>query len=324
MLSELGLIRKFKKLLQTRAPRIQLGIGDDTAAVAFGRKNLLFTCDSVMEGVHFRLDYFSFYEVGWRLASSNLSDIAAMGGRPLAALITLGVRKGLSEKNIIETYKGITALLSNFNCPIVGGDVVRSRQFFMDMAMLGEAGKKLFTRSGARPGELVVVSGELGRSLLGFRLLSKAKKRTLSVLTEKHLRPLPRLLESAYLASRVKVGGMIDISDGLSSELHHLSEQSGVGFEIEEEKLPLNPVLVKETRKLGLSPTDLALSSGEEYELLFTCPASEERKLQFWNRRLRGAPFTVIGRTVKSPQKVLLKKASGKTAVVRPTGFRHF
>ena len=324
MLSELGLVQKFKKLLKTRNRGIRLGLGDDTAALTFGEKNLLFTCDSVVEKVHFRLDYFSFYEVGWRLAAANLSDIAAMGGKPLAAIITLGVRQGLSEKNIFETYKGITALLSKFGCPIVGGDIVRSRQFFLDMAMLGEAGKKLFTRSGARPDELVVVTGELGRSLLGFRLLSKAKRRTFSVLTEKHLRPFPRLLESGYLSSRVKVGAMIDISDGLSSELHHLSEQSGVGFEIEAEKLPLHPGLVREARKLGLSATALGLSSGEEYELLFTCPVSEEKKLLAWNRSHRGAPFTLIGRAVKSPKKVFLKKSDGKVSALRPTGYRHF
>ncbi|MCI0329777.1 MAG: thiamine-phosphate kinase [candidate division Zixibacteria bacterium] len=324
MFSEFGLIRRFKKLLRTRDRRVRLGAGDDTAALAFGRQNLLFTCDSVVEGVHFRLDYFSFYEVGWRLASANLSDIAAMGGKPLAALITLGARKGLNEKNIFESYRGILTLLSKFNCPVVGGDIVRSRQFFLDMAMLGVAGEKLFTRSGARPGQLVVVTGELGRSLLGFKLLSQAKKRPLSILTEKHLRPFPRLLESGFLASRVKVGAMIDISDGLSSELSHLCEQSGVGFEIEEEKLPLHPVLVKEARMLGLSATKLALSSGEEYELLFTCPVLEEKKLLSWNRGRRGAPFTVIGRTVKSPKKIFLKKTSGPTRLVQPTGFRHF
>ncbi len=324
MLSEFGLIEKFKRLFRKRDRRIRLGIGGDTAVLAFGKKNLLFTCDGVVENVHFNLDYFSFTEVGWRLASGNLSDIAAMGGKPMAAIITLGVRKGLSEKNILETYKGVSALLSKFNCPIVGGDIVRSRQFFMDMAMLGTAGKKLFTRSNARAGELVAVTGELGRSLLGFRLLSKAKKRTLSVLTEKHLRPFPRLVESAYLVLRVKVSSMIDISDGLSSELNHLCVQSGVGFEIEEEKLPLHPALAKKAQELGLSAADLALSSGEEYELLFTCPASEEKKLLAWNHSHRKVPFRVIGQTMKNPKKVLLKKKDGRMAEIGTTGYKHF
>ncbi len=194
----------------------------------------------------------------------------------------------------------------------------------MDMAMVGEAGGKYLSRSGARPGELVVVTGELGRSLLGFKLLSKTRRRTLTVLTEKHLRPNPRLLESGFLASRLKVGGMIDISDGLSSELHHLREQSGVGFEIEEEKLPLHPALVKKTRELGLSTTKFALSSGEEYELLFTCPASEEKKLLAYTRGHRKVPFTVIGRTVKSSKKVFLKKKDGQVVETEPTGYKHF
>ena len=324
MLSEFGLIKKFKKFFPNRSPHIRLGIGDDTAAVAIGKKNLLFTCDAVVENVHFDLDYFSFFDVGWRLASCNLSDIAAMGGKPMAAIITLGVRKGLSEKNIFESYQGISTLLSKFNCSIVGGDIVRSGQFFMDMAILGLAGKRLLTRSGARPNELVVVTGELGRSLLGFKLLSKAKKRTLSVLTEKHLRPFPRLFESGFLSSRVKVSSMIDISDGLSSELHHLREQSGVGFVIEEEKLPVHPVLIKKTEELGLSAAEAALSSGEEYELLFTCPASEEKKLLAWHRSHKKVPFTVIGWTMKSPKKILLKKRDGQTTLIRPTGYRHF
>ncbi|MGH8003991.1 MAG: thiamine-phosphate kinase, partial [Limisphaerales bacterium] len=162
MLTEFGLIEKFKKFFPARGRRVRLGIGDDAAALAFGKENLLFTGDGVVENVHFNLDYFSFFEAGWRLASGNLSDIAAMGGKPMAAIVTLGVRKGLSEKNIFETYKGISTLLSKFNCSIAGGDIVRAREFFMDMAMLGRAGKKLLPRSGARPGELVVVTGELG------------------------------------------------------------------------------------------------------------------------------------------------------------------
>ena len=324
MLTEFGLIEKFKNLFPARGRRIRLGVGDDTAVLALGKENLLFTCDGVVEDVHFSLDYFSFFEIGWRLAAGNLSDIAAMGGKPLAAVITLGVRQGLSEKKIFETYKGISTLLAKYDGSIVGGDIVRAKEFFMDMAMLGTVGNRFFTRSGARAGELVVVTGELGRSLLGFKLLSKTKKRTLSVLTEKHLRPNPRLLESGFLASRIKVGGMIDISDGLSSELHHLRKQSGVGFVIEEEKLPLHPALVKKARELGLSATDLALSSGEEYELLFTCPASEAKKLLAWNRGPKKVPFTVIGRTVKSPKKVCLKRLSGETVKIAPTGYRHF
>lgn len=324
MLSEFGLIEKFKRLFKTRDRHVRLGIGDDTAALAFGKENLLFTCDAVVENVHFNLDYFSFFDAGRRLASGNLSDIAAMGGKPLAAIITLGVRRGLSEKNILEAYQGISTLLSKFNCSIVGGDIVRSEEFFMDMGMLGMTGNKLFKRSGARPNELVVVTGELGRSLLGFRLLSKAKKRTLSVLTEKHLRPFPRLVESDFLVSKIKVGGMIDISDGLSSELHHLCAQSGVGFEIEEEKLPLHPALVKKAQELGLSATHLAFSSGEEYELLFTCPASEEKKLADWNRGHRKVPFTVIGRTMKSPKRVFLKNKNGRMTEIGATGYKHF
>lgn len=324
MLGEFGLIGKFKRILKTGDRRVRLGIGDDAAALAFGKSNLLFTGDAVVEKVHFDLAYFSFFEIGWRLACGNLSDIAAMGGNPLAAIITLGVRKGISEKNIFETYRGISVLLSKFNCPLVGGDIVRSREFFLDMAMLGTAGGKLLKRSGARPNELVVVTGELGRSLLGFKFLSKTKKHTVSVLTEKHLRPNPRLLESTFLALRIKIGAMIDISDGVSSELNHLREESGMGFVIEEEKLPLHPALVKKARESGSSPTELALSSGEEYELLFTCPAAEEKKLLAYNRSHKKVPFTVIGRTVKSPKKVLLKKKDGRTAEVRAMGYRHF
>ncbi|HXF48922.1 MAG TPA: thiamine-phosphate kinase [Verrucomicrobiae bacterium] len=324
MLSEFGLIEKFKRILKTGHRRVRLGAGDDAAVLSFGKENLLFTCDGVVENVHFDLQYFSVFDVGWRLACGNLSDIAAMGGKPLAAVITLGVRKGLSEKSIFETYKGISTLLSKYGGSIVGGDIVRSGEFFMDMAMVGIAGRRFFTRSGAEPGQLVVVTGELGRSLLGFKLLSKSKKRSLSALTEKHLRPNPRLLESGFLASRIKVGGMIDISDGLSSELHHLREASGVGFVIEEEKLPLHPALVKEARELDLSATELALSSGEEYELLFTCPASEEKKLLAYNRGHRKVPFTVIGWTVKGPKKVSMKERGGKIIEIIPTGFRHF
>ncbi len=324
MLSEFGLIEKFRKLLLADSPALKLGIGDDAAVLAAQKKDLLFTCDCVVENVHFDLSYFSFFEAGWRVACANLSDIAAMGGRPLAALVTLGVRPKLAEKDILELYRGMKALLSKFDCSIVGGDIVRSSDLFVDMAMLGMVGKKLFTRSGARPGELVVVTGDLGRSFLGFKILSKKKKRILSKLTEKHLRPTPRLLESSFLAKNVRVGAMIDISDGLSSELHHLSKESRVGFIIEEEKLPLHPSLVSKAQELGLSPAQLALRSGEEYELLFTCPASEVKKLLAWNSRGKGVGFSVIGHTVQGGQSVKMKKRYGRLAKIEPGGFRHF
>jgi thiamine-monophosphate kinase len=324
MLSEFGLIEKFRKLLRTGSPNVKLGIGDDAAVLVAPRKDLFFTCDCVVENIHFDLSYFSFFEAGWRLACANLSDIAAMGGRPWAAIVTLGVRPKLSEKNLLELYRGMKTLLSKFNCPIVGGDVVRAEKLFADMAMLGVAGKKVFTRSGAKPNELVVVTGDLGRSLLGFRLLAKKKKRPRPKLTEKHLRPYPRLLEADFLVKKIKVGGMIDISDGLSSELHHLSKESRVGFVIEEEKLPRHPALVSKAQELGLSAAELALSSGEEYELLFTCAVSEEKKLLNWNRRKKGAAFNVIGRVVRSPKKVFLVRKDGKEVKIRPSGFRHF
>jgi thiamine-monophosphate kinase len=285
---------------------------------------LLFTCDCVVENVHFNLSYFSFFDVGWRIACANLSDIAAMGGKPYAAVVTLGIRSGLSEKKLLEPYNGMNALLSKFGCPVVGGDITRAPKLFIDMAMIGAAGEKVFTRSGAKAGELVVVTGDLGRSLLGFKLLSKANERKLSTLTEKHLRPFPRLKEADFLQGRVKIGAMIDVSDGLSSELHHLAKASGVGFEIEESKIPLYPALVSEVRKFGLSPADLAFSSGEEYELLFTCPASEEKKLLAWNRSRKRRSFTIIGRVVKNHRKVILKKNTGRMVELKTTGYKHF
>ncbi len=323
-LSEFGLIEKFKKRFSSRSPSIRLGIGDDTAVLKSPKKDLLFTCDCVVEKVHFDLSYFSFFDVGWRIACANLSDIAAMGGRPYAAIVTLGIRPGLSEKNLLELYKGMSVLLSKFGCPITGGDIVRSPRLFVDMAMLGITGKRIFIRAGAKAGELVVVTGELGRSLLGFKLFSKGKKRLPSVLSEKHLRPFPRLREADFLQRQVKVGAMIDVSDGLSSELYHLAKASGFGFKIEENKIPVHPALVSEAHKLGLSPTELTLRSGEEYELLFTCPASEEKKLLAWNRSRKGAPFTVIGWTVKDHRKVVLTKKTGRAVELKATGYKHF
>jgi thiamine-monophosphate kinase len=323
-LSEFGLIGRFRKRFASRSPSVKLGIGDDAAVLHLPKNDLLFTCDCIVEGVHFDLSYFSFFDVGWRAACANLSDLAAMGGHPYAALVTLGIRSGLSEKNILELYKGMRALLSKFDCPIVGGDITRSPKLFVDMAMLGAAGKKVFTRSGANAGELVVVTGDLGRSLLGYKLLSKSWKRSVSVLTEKHLRPLPRLKETDFLQRQVKIGATIDISDGLSSELHHLSKESGVGFEIEEDKIPLHPALVLQAKRQGLSPTQLALSSGEEYELLFTCSPSEEKKLMAWNRSRKGTRFTIIGQVVKGNDKVWLNKKNGWVVEIVATGYKHF
>jgi len=328
-LGEFGLINRIEKTFQNRSRQAPLGIGDDAAALFVSPgKTLLATTDMLLEGVHFDLATTDMYSLGWKSAAVNLSDIAAMGGVPRFCLTSLGIPQGISVEQINELYRGFKTLIRKYKVDLVGGDTCRSdTDLMISVTMLGEAEKgKVITRAGARPGDRIFVTGALGDSAAGLELLgpgvgrkgSKSALRTPhSALIDCHLRPTPRIEVGRKLALSGCVTSMIDVSDGLSSDLAHICEQSGVGAEVYAEKIPLSNEIKRTKDRLKTLPLHYALSGGEDYELLFTVPQTKMKKY----RSLR-MPAKEIG-VITRGEIVMVNEFEERIQLV-PGGYDHF
>ena len=211
---EFGLIEMILRSVgKTRSVRV--GIGNDAAVLFFNRhKDLLFTTDMLIEGRHFLRPAATAFEIGWKAMAVNISDIAAMGGRPTAAVVSAGLPKDLTVGAVRGIYRGLEAISENFKVNVVGGDTNRSEKIVLSVALLGEVARgRAICRSGAKVGDVIFVSGSLGGSYA----------------SKKHLRFMPRVAEAAYLTRRFKVHAMMDLSDGLASDIHSLADASRVG-----------------------------------------------------------------------------------------------
>ena len=321
-IGEFGLIDLIKRKTFSKDKRVLVNIGDDAAVIKPSKKLLIFTTDTLMEKVHFDLGYFTFEQVGWRAMVANLSDIAAMGGLPKFALVTIGLPKSISAENVISIYDGMTAIGKRYKCKIIGGDTFFSpKGIFVSIALLGEVEKRfLVKRSGAKKGDLICVTGNLGEAQAGLEFLKK-NPRKISPPVRKFLNPFPRINEARTLVKNLKISSMIDISDGLSSELFHLSEENDLGAIIYETKIPISLNCIKAGNLLKKSPLLWALSSGEEYELLFTISRKELSNLEKVKRKIK---VSVIGEMVDKKETVMLQEKSGKKRRLRKTGFKHF
>ncbi len=324
-MGEFELIEKLKKILPSPSKRVFVGIGDDTLIAKPPKNRLLWTVDCLVENVHFDFAYTSSQEVGWKALAVNVSDIAAMGGKPLYALISLAIPRRITEKKILELYQGIKECAKWAKVEVVGGNISRSpKDFFIDVTVIGETSKPILRR-GAKPGECVAITGFPGLSACGFYALKKwgrkATKR-FPISTQHHLKPQPRLEFAEKLAS-YGVSSLIDISDGLSSELNHLSQESKVGIEIEEKLLPLDLEVKRLAQDLKRDSLALRINGGEEYELLMTFPFSRFSDLSMIALE-QGVPLTMIGHTVSSPKKVQLRTRQGKLKPMIAKGWTHF
>jgi thiamine-monophosphate kinase len=338
-LGEFGLIKKIKEQSKGRSPATLIGIGDDAAALSLSpSKKLLATTDMLLEGVHFDLSYTDFYSLGWKSAAVNLSDIAAMGGVPRFCLTALGIPSTISVEQIKEFYKGFHALCRKYNVDLVGGDTCRSEKgLVVSVTAIGEVEKKkMLTRAGAQPGDLIFVTGTLGDSAAGLELLkagyrgqgtggrgkgSKSEIRNpqseITRLIKRHFQPNPRVEWGRTIALSGCATSMIDISDGLSSDLGHICEDSRVGAEIHADEIPFSKDIRKAVDHLKTTPLYNALSGGEDYELLFTVPPSKLKK--FLSLKIASKQIGAI----IAGNKMFLSD-DGKRAVLRPKGFNHF
>ncbi|MBO8143378.1 MAG: thiamine-phosphate kinase [Thermodesulfobacterium sp.] len=285
---------------------------EDCAVIKISKnKYLLFTTDALVEKVHFDLKYTSFFELGKKLAISNLSDIAAMGGEPRWGLLTLGSPSPIQISWIDPLMEGIVSALKTFGAYLIGGDTVKSSAFFLNLALLGET-KNPILRKGAVPGDLIFVSKPLGESSAFLRLKKeKSLEEIPDTIKKAHLSPEPEITLGKLLSKYKLATSMIDISDGLLIDLWRICEENEVGAELFEEKIPVGEFATLEE----------ALSGGEDYALLFTVKKENIKKLQELSSKLNKKLFQIGVITEK--KKIYLVKDSEKK-VTSPKGFDHF
>ncbi len=333
-LGEFGLISRFQSRLKYRSSQVIQGIGDDCAVLSLNNGNYqVLTTDALVETVHFNLKTHTPEQLGWKTMAVNISDIAAMGAQPKFAVLSVGIPNSVAVDFLDRFYKGVNQASQKYKVALVGGDTVSSpKHLFINLALLGETRKKrVFTRSGARPGDKIFVTGTLGDSAFGLKILkSRRKKWAGSEIHKKqcvlrHLKPEPRVEAASWLAkSKHRVTSMIDISDGLTQDLGHILKAGKVGAELWESDIPISESLLKSSVINGLSALPLALSGGEDYELLFTLAPEDVTNLEKESITKVDQPVTQIG-VITARKGIRLISKNGRSKMLqRPMGFNHF
>jgi thiamine-monophosphate kinase len=329
-LGQFGLIDQVAKLISTARDgqvdswkNLLDGIGDDCAVWRGEATNLLAKVDCQVEGVHFTLDILSWENLGWKALAVNLSDIAAMGGIPSYALVSLGLPPNTEVENVLSLYKGMLKLAKISGTAIVGGNMSSSRFVFVDVNVIGKTGNpqgKYLSRSTAKQGDLIAVTGWLGTAAAGLEMLRSRlifRPAVTRCFQRAFARPEPRLAEGRLLVENgVKAG--IDISDGLIADLGHICKASRVGAVVNLESLPIKSE-VKEA--FGSKAFEMALSGGEDYQLLFT----GEKEIIESVGRVSSYPVTIIGEiTAKNAGRITIIGEEGKRVRPQKTGWDHF
>jgi thiamine-monophosphate kinase len=327
-IGEFGLLELIAGLIKTKnvitspfAQNLIAGIGDDAAVWKCSGAIQFTTTDCLTENIHFNTRYTGWEDLGYKSMAINLSDIAAMGGDPLYALISLSIPGSMEIENIESLYGGMIASANKYNVQIVGGNISASEAIIINVTVQGHSETRAFlSRSAAKPGDKIAITGYTGLSAAGLKLLKNgtvSDPETLKTLTNAHLKPEPRIAEGKTLV-KFGVKTAIDISDGLISDLRHICEASGVSAIISKDTVPIHPALAK------FFPTEceqLALSGGEDYELLFTADSSVINKL----KEEIEIPVTIIGEIKEGPStKITVVDKSGKEQAVSHTGWDHF
>ncbi len=330
-IGEFPLIDRLKEIIFVDRPDIIVGIGDDVAVLANqGDHYLLATVDAQVENAHFLRDRITPVQLGQRALAINLSDIAAMGGKPEFALVSLGLPIDTEVDWIEEVYRGLRSEGDRYGVAIVGGNMARSPSgVWLDVTVLGYAHREhILLRSGAHPGDQVVVTGLLGDSAAGLKLvlnpnLSIDESERAYLLT-RFLVPIPRLPESAVIAESRQATAMLDISDGLSSDVGHICERSQVGVRIWADRLPMSSG-ARRVADLTTTPFwQLALSGGEDFELCFTVPSGKVETLIGAIEETTGTQATVVGEILPADQGRRLVLPDKQEIPLEPTGWEHF
>jgi thiamine-monophosphate kinase len=300
----------------TAGRSLTLEMGDDAALFRpkVGFETIL-TCDWFLEGTHFLRAKHPPDSVGWKCLVRAISDVAAMGGVPRCFLFSLALPESHTGRWLDALLGGLRRASRKFACTLAGGDTTRRREILINVTIVGEVrDARAILRSGARPGDMIYVTGQVGEAELGLRILrsSKGHVRPSNPFLKKHLYPEPRLALGQWLAEKGLATAMMDLSDGLSSDLSRLCAASGVGAYVESAKLPVVQ-LTRADRKPGADPLQLALHGGDDYELLFTVPVEKAKVLP---RTFRGVGLTPIGRITEKPGLIVLEENSRERQLV--------
>lgn len=333
-LGEFGLIKHLTESFSIQNDSTTKGIGDDAAILNFEGKEAVISTDMLVEGVHFNLAYVPLRHLGYKSVIVNLSDVYAMNAIPSQVLVSIAVSNRFPVEALEELYEGIQIACKNYRVDLIGGDTTSSTSgLIISVTAIGSVNKEDVTyRDGAQENDLLVVSGDLGAAYLGLQILERENE-----VFKVNPQTQPDLAEYEYIVGRqlkpeagkhiiqllkdldVRPTSMIDVSDGLSSEILHLSEQSGQGFRVYEEKIPLDPMVIRVAEEFGINPVTCALNGGEDYELLFTVSQSDFPKI-------KGNPhLTVIGHAAgRDTQNYLLLKGSDSALPLTAQGWNTF
>lgn len=295
-LGEFGLINHLTSQIKLKNPTSVKGVGDDAAVIAPSKnKQIVVTTDMLVEGIHFDLIYTPFKHLGYKAVTVNLSDVYAMNAVPTQITVSIAVSNKISIEALEELYEGMLLACEIYGVDLVGGDTTSSNSgLIISITAVGEAEKKeIVYRNGAKENDLICVSGDLGGAFMGLQLLEREKQifnenpaiqpdfSGYDYMLERQLKPEPRQdVIEMFKELGVQPTAMIDISDGLSSEIIHICTQSGVGCTIYEDKLPIDPLTVSTAEEMNLNPSVCALNGGEDYELLFTISLEDYEKIK--------------------------------------------
>jgi len=332
-LGEFGLIDRIKNSVSTQNLTSLKGIGDDAAVIDIGAKNLLVSTDILLEGIHFDLSYMPLQHLGYKAVAVNVSDIAAMNGNPEQIVIGLGLSNRISLEAVDSLYEGVNAACKNYNVDLVGGDTTASASgLVISITVIGRAAKeKTVLRSGAKGNDIICVTGDLGAAFLGLQILEREKEvfqvdphmqpdlEKYEYLVGRQLKPEARMDIVHELAEKnIVPTSMIDISDGLASELLHLGKNSGVGIKVFEDKIPIDSLTYDTAIEFKIDPTTAALNGGEDYELLFTIKPSDFELLK--NHR----DIHFIGHTHDNANQNVMISKIGTVVPIQAQGWKHF
>lgn len=316
-MGEFELLARVRERLPQDGARLHLGMGDDAAVTVPGGATAT-SVDALVEGVHFRRELASLAQIGHKALAAALSDLAAMGAEPGEAYVALGVPRDLDEDGCIELLDGLARLADETGTVLAGGDISQAPALSVTLTVVGHAAKpgQLVSRAGAVPGDVLVVTGELGAAAAGLLALKEPEvsatlpSSTAASLRTRQLEPQPRLAAGLALAG-AGARAMIDLSDGLGGDLSHLASASGAGAEVEAAELPLAAGVAEVAEAAGRNPFELAVSGGEDYELLAAVPPDRLEEAQAAVEH-SGSPLTRVGRVVAG-EEVAIRLPGGET-----------
>lgn len=327
-IGEFALIERIAQIVEHADERVILTIGDDTAVVKPTELDYtLLTTDLLVEDVHFILSTISPWRLGYKSIAVNLSDVAAMGGLPDYAVISLAMNPETDVSTIEDLYRGMAEVSRKYDLRIVGGDVTKSDKMIINVAIVGEVEEEnLCRRSDAQVGDVIMVTGEFGASAAGLRTVLnpglRPKVKDPDKLEKAHFLPEPRIREGRILA-KLGIHAMEDVSDGLASEIKHICEASMVGARINLSKIPIARGVEKVAELTGERAIDIALAGGEDYELVFTAPIEIQRQIENSFTGI-GAKVTVIGEILDKSQGITVIDWSGNVKPLEISGYAHF